>query len=81
MKAAGTGDTGRAPLNPRPSPSKSPACQAAFVRNGGLSLLYRCAPTCPLPILRWLFQVSHRRKRVPPPPAVTPRSPLLCFGS
>uniref|UniRef100_A0A663EQK4 Coiled-coil SMC6 And NSE5 INteracting (CANIN) domain-containing protein n=1 Tax=Aquila chrysaetos chrysaetos TaxID=223781 RepID=A0A663EQK4_AQUCH len=36
---------------------------AAFVRNGGLSLLYRCAPTCPLPVLRWLFQVSHRRKR------------------
>uniref|UniRef100_A0A8B9MXR9 Coiled-coil SMC6 And NSE5 INteracting (CANIN) domain-containing protein n=1 Tax=Accipiter nisus TaxID=211598 RepID=A0A8B9MXR9_9AVES len=35
----------------------SPACQAAFVRNGGLSLLYRCAPTCPLPVLRWLFQL------------------------
>ncbi|NWQ97615.1 F178B protein, partial [Burhinus bistriatus] len=36
---------------------KSPACQAAFVRDGGLSLLYRCVPTCPLPILRWLFQL------------------------
>ncbi|NXF55739.1 F178B protein, partial [Oceanites oceanicus] len=35
----------------------SPACQAAFVRNGGLSLLYRCVPTCPLPVLRWLFQL------------------------
>ncbi|XP_074898230.1 protein FAM178B [Buteo buteo] len=35
----------------------SPACQATFVRNGGLSLLYRCAPTCPLPVLRWLFQL------------------------
>ncbi|NXV86518.1 F178B protein, partial [Calonectris borealis] len=35
----------------------SPACQAAFVRDGGLSLLYRCVPTCPLPVLRWLFQL------------------------
>ncbi|XP_075592670.1 protein FAM178B [Balearica regulorum gibbericeps] len=35
----------------------SPACQAAFVRDGGLSLLYRCLPTCPLPVLRWLFQL------------------------
>ncbi|XP_014815290.1 PREDICTED: SMC5-SMC6 complex localization factor protein 2-like [Calidris pugnax] len=34
----------------------SPACQAALVRDGGLSLLYRCVPTCPLPVLRWLFQ-------------------------
>ncbi|XP_064353755.1 protein FAM178B [Dromaius novaehollandiae] len=40
----------------------SPASQAAFVREGHLSLLYRCAPACPLPVLRWLFQVS----RVPP---------------
>lgn len=79
---AGVQGTRAEPLSPpHPSPSNSPACQAAFVRNGGLSLLYRCAPTCPLPVLRWLFQVSHRRKRVPPPPAVTPRSPLLCFGS
>ncbi|NXV39429.1 F178B protein, partial [Rissa tridactyla] len=37
--------------------SNSPACQAAFVRDGGLSLLYRCVPTCPLPVLRWLFQL------------------------
>ncbi|KAM6035703.1 LOW QUALITY PROTEIN: protein FAM178B [Theristicus caerulescens] len=37
--------------------SDSPACQAAFVRDGGLSLLYRCVPTCPLPVLRWLFQL------------------------
>ncbi|XP_076214971.1 protein FAM178B [Aptenodytes patagonicus] len=35
----------------------SPACQAAFVRDGGLSLLHRCVPTCPLPVLRWLFQL------------------------
>ncbi|XP_074020186.1 protein FAM178B [Numenius arquata] len=35
----------------------SPACQAAFVCDGGLSLLYRCVPTCPLPVLRWLFQL------------------------
>ncbi|NXN64518.1 F178B protein, partial [Himantopus himantopus] len=35
----------------------SPARQAAFVRDGGLSLLYRCVPTCPLPVLRWLFQL------------------------
>ncbi|NXU24855.1 F178B protein, partial [Thalassarche chlororhynchos] len=35
----------------------SPACQAAFVRDGGLSLLYRCVPTCPLPVLHWLFQL------------------------
>ncbi|KAM6369836.1 LOW QUALITY PROTEIN: protein FAM178B [Pluvialis apricaria] len=35
----------------------SPAGQAAFVRDGGLSLLYRCMPTCPLPVLRWLFQL------------------------
>ncbi|NXS95898.1 F178B protein, partial [Jacana jacana] len=37
--------------------SNSPACQAAFIRNRGLSLFYRCAPTCPLPVLRWLFQL------------------------
>ncbi|NXW38587.1 F178B protein, partial [Phaetusa simplex] len=53
--------------------SNSTACQAAFVRDGGLSLLYRCVPTCPLPVLRWLFQVSHRHQRTPPPP--TPRAP------
>ncbi|XP_059687368.1 protein FAM178B [Gavia stellata] len=35
----------------------SPASQAAFVRDGALSLLYRCVPTCPLPVLRWLFQL------------------------
>ncbi|XP_062452634.1 protein FAM178B [Rhea pennata] len=35
----------------------SPACQAAFVREGHLSLLYRCVPVCPLPVLRWLFQL------------------------
>ncbi|NXI95202.1 F178B protein, partial [Psophia crepitans] len=35
----------------------SPACQAAFVRSGALSLLYRCLPACPLPVLRWLFQL------------------------
>ncbi|XP_068776623.1 protein FAM178B [Struthio camelus] len=35
----------------------SPACQAAFVREGHLSLLYRCVPACPLPVLRWLFQL------------------------
>uniref|UniRef100_A0A8B9PHX5 Family with sequence similarity 178 member B n=1 Tax=Apteryx owenii TaxID=8824 RepID=A0A8B9PHX5_APTOW len=35
----------------------SPAGQAAFVREGRLSLLYRCVPACPLPVLRWLFQL------------------------
>ncbi|NXT36211.1 F178B protein, partial [Pelecanoides urinatrix] len=39
----------------------SPACQAAFVRDGGLSVLYRCVPTCPLPVLRWLFQLMTLR--------------------
>ncbi|KAF1610108.1 UNVERIFIED_CONTAM: hypothetical protein FQV15_0008282, partial [Eudyptes pachyrhynchus] len=56
----------------------SPACQAAFVHDGGLSLLHRCVPTCPLPVLRWLFQVSHRGGRVSPPPPVPPPSPPLC---
>ncbi|NWW97527.1 F178B protein, partial [Caloenas nicobarica] len=36
---------------------ESPAWQAAFVRDGWLSLLYRCLPPCPLPVLRWLFQL------------------------
>ncbi|XP_067168361.1 protein FAM178B [Apteryx mantelli] len=36
----------------------SPAGQAAFVREGRLSLLYRCVPACPLPVLRWLFQLT-----------------------
>ncbi|NXT57099.1 F178B protein, partial [Pluvianellus socialis] len=36
----------------------SPACQEAF----GLFCL--CVPTCPLPVPRWLFQVSQRRRRV-----------------
>ncbi|NXO55818.1 F178B protein, partial [Aramus guarauna] len=34
-----------------------PACQAASAHDGGLSLLYRCLPSCPLPVLRWLFQL------------------------
>ncbi|NXV20539.1 F178B protein, partial [Cepphus grylle] len=59
--------------------SNSPACQAAFVRDGGLSLLYRCVPTCPLPVLRWLFQVSHRHQRVSPPLAVPPLLTLSSF--
>ncbi|XP_065712640.1 protein FAM178B [Patagioenas fasciata] len=36
---------------------ESPAWQVAFVRNGCLSLLYNCLPTCPPPVLRWLFQL------------------------
>ncbi|NWS62798.1 F178B protein, partial [Chunga burmeisteri] len=36
----------------------SPACQADFVCDGGLSLLYRSVPTCPLPVLHWLFQLT-----------------------
>ncbi|NXW83200.1 F178B protein, partial [Alopecoenas beccarii] len=34
-----------------------PTWQMAFVRDGWLSLLYRCLPPCPLPVLRWLFQL------------------------
>ncbi|NXL00510.1 F178B protein, partial [Mesembrinibis cayennensis] len=37
--------------------SDSPGCQAAFIRDRGLSLLYRCVPACPLPVLHWLFQL------------------------
>uniref|UniRef100_A0A8C3JZZ4 Coiled-coil SMC6 And NSE5 INteracting (CANIN) domain-containing protein n=1 Tax=Calidris pygmaea TaxID=425635 RepID=A0A8C3JZZ4_9CHAR len=74
-----------------PSPSNSPACQAAFVRDGGLSLLYRCVPTCPLPVLRWLFQalweiwlsaggecgagVGLPGRGVPPQPPARPHRP------
>ncbi|NXI67372.1 F178B protein, partial [Anseranas semipalmata] len=39
----------------------SPAGQAAFVRDGHLSLLYRSVATCPLPVLRWLFQLMSLR--------------------
>uniref|UniRef100_A0A8C3JZN8 Coiled-coil SMC6 And NSE5 INteracting (CANIN) domain-containing protein n=1 Tax=Calidris pygmaea TaxID=425635 RepID=A0A8C3JZN8_9CHAR len=69
----------------------SPACQAAFVRDGGLSLLYRCVPTCPLPVLRWLFQalweiwlsaggecgagVGLPGRGVPPQPPARPHRP------
>ncbi|NXL51441.1 F178B protein, partial [Podilymbus podiceps] len=35
----------------------SPPCQADFVRDGGLGPLCHCLPPCPLPILRWLFQL------------------------
>ncbi|NXA56716.1 F178B protein, partial [Nothocercus julius] len=53
-----------------------PARQAALVREGHLSLLYRCVPACPLPVLRWLFQVSAtcRLCRAPTAP-VTPLPP------
>ncbi|NXP79101.1 F178B protein, partial [Ramphastos sulfuratus] len=45
----------------------SPSCQAALVCTKGLSLLYRSVPTCPVPILRWLFQVSPWHRMVSPP--------------
>lgn len=54
------GDRGhsQSPTHPLCAPhSESPAWQVAFVRNGCLSLLYNCLPTCPPPVLRWLFQV------------------------
>ncbi|XP_064031584.1 protein FAM178B [Pogoniulus pusillus] len=35
----------------------SPSCQTALVHAGALSLLYRSVPTCPVPVLRWLFQL------------------------
>ncbi|XP_054030880.1 protein FAM178B [Dryobates pubescens] len=35
----------------------SPSCQAALVHAGGLRLLYHSVPTCPVPVLRWLFQL------------------------
>ncbi|NXF96176.1 F178B protein, partial [Eubucco bourcierii] len=35
----------------------SPSCQAALLCTEGLSLSYRSVPTCPVPILRWLFQL------------------------
>lgn len=40
-----------------PPHSESPAWQVAFVHDGWLSMLYRCLHPCPLPVLRWLFQV------------------------
>ncbi|NWU97198.1 F178B protein, partial [Upupa epops] len=36
----------------------SPTLQTALVRDGALSLLYRSVPNCPLPVLRWLFQLA-----------------------
>ncbi|XP_068012254.1 protein FAM178B [Melanerpes formicivorus] len=33
------------------------SCQAALVHTGGLRLLYHSVPTCPVPVLRWLFQL------------------------
>ncbi|NXO04565.1 F178B protein, partial [Rhinopomastus cyanomelas] len=35
----------------------SPTRQTAFVRSGALSLLYGRVARCPLPVLRWLFQL------------------------
>lgn len=37
----------------------------AFVRDGYMNLLYNTTSACPLPVLRWLFQVSHRGTNVP----------------
>ncbi|XP_015738444.1 protein FAM178B isoform X1 [Coturnix japonica] len=36
----------------------SPAGQVAFVRDGYLNLLYQTTSACPLPVLRWLFQLT-----------------------
>eukprot|EP00076_Gallus_gallus_P033068 XP_024998606.1 protein FAM178B isoform X3 [Gallus gallus] len=36
----------------------SPAGQVAFVRDGYLNLLYNTTSACPLPVLRWLFQLT-----------------------
>ncbi|NWZ28706.1 F178B protein, partial [Asarcornis scutulata] len=50
----------------------SPTGQAAFVRSGLLSLLYRSGTACPPPVLRWLFQVSLRGQEGGPFPAWAP---------
>uniref|UniRef100_A0A8V0ZD91 Family with sequence similarity 178 member B n=2 Tax=Gallus gallus TaxID=9031 RepID=A0A8V0ZD91_CHICK len=36
----------------------SPAGQVAFVHDGYLNLLYNTTSACPLPVLRWLFQLT-----------------------
>ncbi|NXX51336.1 F178B protein, partial [Tricholaema leucomelas] len=53
----------------------SPSCQAALVHAGALSLLYRSVPTCPVPVLRWLFQVSPWHRMVSTMPTLTVPSP------
>ncbi|NWR59283.1 F178B protein, partial [Bucorvus abyssinicus] len=54
----------------------SPAYQAAFIHNSHLSLPYCCLPTCLLPVLWWLFQVSPQRRTSSPPSLLPLPHPL-----